>query len=329
MAVSWQDRRILVTGAYGFLAGHLIEALVGERAQVVGLVRDCPAQSYLQLQGLQSRLTLVPGDIADLEGCRRALNEHDIEVVFHLAAQATVGTANRSPISTFEANIRGTYMLLEACRELRAGGAPLQAVVVASSDKAYGQQEHLPYTEDSPLRGLHPYDASKSCADLLARTYAHTYALPVAVTRCANLYGPGDLNYSRLVPATLRSALRGERPIIRSDGSPCRDYLYVTDAVEGYLALAGALLDNRGRGAAYNLGTGVPVSVLEMVRRILAAVGSDLQPEVQGTASGEIDHQYLDPRRAQAELGWAAQVSLEEGLARSAQWYRENGYDHD
>ncbi len=319
----WQGRRVLVTGAYGFLASHLIEALLGRGAEVIGLVRDRPAESYLRLQGLEERITLAPGDLTDFAAVKRALLEGEAEVVFHLAAQAIVGLANRSPLSTFESNIRGTYLLLEACRELRADGAPIRAIVVASSDKAYGDQAVLPYTEDAPLLGLHPYDASKSCCDLLTRAMSKTYGLPAAVTRCANLYGPGDLNFSRIVPATVQSLLQGERPIIRSDGSPQRDYLFVRDCVAGYLVLAEALLDGRSAGQAYNLGTGRPVTVLELVREIIAVVGADLEPEVQGTASAEILHQYLDASRAARELGWTAQTPLREGLQAASTWYRE------
>lgn len=318
----WQGRRVLVTGAYGFLAGHLIEALLEQKAEVVGLVRDCPAESYLQLRGLDSRITRVSGDITDLDACRRAINEHEIEVVFHLAAQAIVGLANRSPYSTFESNIRGTYTVLEACRELKAGKGPLKGIVVASSDKAYGDQVELPYREEAPLVGMHPYDASKSCADLITRAFHKTYGLPVAVTRCANLYGPGDTNFSRIVPATLQSVIEGERPIIRSDGSPQRDYLYVKDAAEGYMTLAQAVIGGTAAGKAYNLGSGVPVTVLELVDEIIKVSGSDLTPDVQGTASSEIQHQYLDATRAREELGWVARTPLAEGLTESYNWYK-------
>lgn len=320
---NWQGRRVLVTGAYGFLASHLIERLVAEGASVVGLVRDQPADSYLRRQGLESRITLAPGDLVDFAAVKRVLLEEEAEVVFHLAAQAIVGFANRSPLSTFESNIRGTYQLLEACRELREDGAPLAAIVVASSDKAYGNQDQLPYTEDAPLLGLHPYDASKACTDILSRTMALTYGLPVGVTRCANLYGPGDLNLSRIVPATIQSLLRGERPIIRSDGSPLRDYLFVRDCVSGYLALAEALSEGRCVGYGVNLGTGEPVSVLELVRAIVDVVGVDLQPDVQGTANAEIQHQYLDASLARRELGWEATTSLADGLGAAHLWYKE------
>lgn len=325
---AWQGRRVLVTGAYGFLAGHLIEALLERQANVIGLVRDCPAESYLQLRGLDTRLTLVRGDVTDLKACRRALNEHEVEVVFHLAAQAIVGAADRSPLSTFESNIRGTYVPLEACRELRASQSALQAVVVAGSDKAYGDQAQLPYREETPLLGLHPYEASKSCADLIARAYHKTYGLPVAVTRCANLYGPGDLNFSRLVPATLRSVFEGERPIIRSDGTPQRDYLFVKDAAEGYLALAERVAAGPAAGRAYNLGTGLPVTALELVAEIIRITGSDLTPEVLDTARSEIQHQYLDPSRAREELGWTARTSLSQGLSVAYDWYKGYCADH-
>ncbi len=319
----WQGRPVLVTGVYGFLASHLVEALVERGAAVIGLYRDRPTDSYLQRTGLEARLTLVPGDITDLEACRRALNEHDVHTVFHLAAQAIVGMANRSPYSTLESNIRGTYTLLEACRELHDRGL-VQAVVVASSDKAYGDQPELPYREGAPLLGLHPYDASKSCADLIARMFARTYGLPVAVTRCANLYGPGDPNLSRIVPATMLSLLRGERPVIRSDGSPLRDYVFVKDAVAAYLALAAAVADGRGVGEAFNIGTGVPVSVLELVRAIVDVSGVDLAPDVQNTANAEITHQYLDARHAREVLGWQATTALGDGLRTTYTWYSAN-----
>ncbi len=318
---NWKQRRVLITGAYGFLASHLIERLLDEGAEIIGLVRDRPAGSYLQLTGLEAHITQVPGDITDLETVRRTINEHEIEIVLHLAAQAIVGVANRSPYSTLEANIRGTYTVLEACRELQATGL-LKAIVVASSDKAYGEQPQLPYNEEMPLLGLHPYDSSKSCADLLARMFAHTYHLPIAVTRCANIYGPGDPNLSRLVPATMMALLRGQRPVIRSDGSPLRDYVFVKDAVEGYMKLVAALEEGKAIGKAYNFGTGQPLSVLEMVERIIKIGGSSLTPDVRNEASAEITHQYLDATRAAEELGWRPATPLEEGLRITWEWYR-------
>lgn len=323
----WRGRRVLVTGAYGFLAGHLIEELLQRGAEVTGVVRDRPADSYLQRTGLDTRITLAPGDIGDLENMRRVINEHEAEVVFHLAAQAIVGLANRSPYSTLESNIRGTYTVLEACRELHES-RPFRSIVVASSDKAYGDQPELPYREDAPLLGLHPYDCSKSCADLIARMYAKTYQLPVGVTRCANLYGPGDPNLSRIVPATMISLLRGERPVIRSDGSPLRDYIFVKDAVAGYLKLAEGIEQGVAAGKAYNIGTGVPVSVLEMVNEIIAITGSDLTPEIHDEVKAEITHQYLDATRAREELGWQAETTLAEGLKATLHWYRALSESH-
>ena len=321
----WSRRRVLVTGAYGFLAGHLIEALVDIGAEVVGMVRDRPARSYLQLSGLDEQITLAAGDITSLSDCLRVVNDHECTVVFHLAAQAIVGAANRSPLPTFANNIMGTCNILEACRQLNATERShlVDCVVVASSDKAYGDQPTLPYTEAAPLLGLHPYDASKSCADLLARSYHKTYGLTVSVTRCGNLYGPGDLNMSRIVPDTIRALLADQAPIIRSDGSPKRDYLYVKDAAQGYLLLAQQTAVGNAAGQAYNIGTGRPVTVLELVSTIVQASGkTHLQPEIQATSWGEIIHQYLDCTRANTELGWTPQYRLEEALSETYEWYR-------
>ncbi len=314
----WRNRSVMVTGANGFVGSWVARALDERGARVVALVRDLPARGGLALQGLTGRVDTVTGSLTDHSVIERALNEYAVEFCFHLAAQAIVGVANRSPMSTFESNIRGSWNLLEACRNSKT----LVGVVVASSDKAYGDQPELPYQEQAPLLGLHPYDASKSCADLLARMFAHTYGLPVAVTRCANLYGPGDPSPSRIVPATMLSLIRGERPVIRSDGSPLRDYLFVRDAVGAYLALAQAVAEGPAAGRAYNIGTGVPVSVLELVKQIVAVSGVDLPPEVQNTASGEIVHQYLDVRRAADEIGWRATTPLAEGLSATYTWYK-------
>ncbi len=322
----WQARRVLVTGAYGFMAGHLIEALLEAGAEIIGMVRDRPAASYLQLSGLDSRITLAAGDITVLDDCVRVLNDHDCSVVFQLAAQAIVGVANRSPLGTFQTNIIGTCSVLEACRQLNDSDRPnlVEAIVVASSDKAYGDQPELPYKESAPLLGLHPYDASKSCADLLTRTYHNTYGLAGSVTRCSNLYGPGDLNMSRLIPDTIRAVLADEMPIIRSDGSPKRDYLYVKDAARAYLLLAEKTAEGPAAGQAYNIGTGLPLTVLEMVEKIIEASGkTDLRPDVQGTSWGEIKHQYLDCTKAEEELGWSSIYQVEDALAETCRWYRE------
>jgi CDP-glucose 4,6-dehydratase len=320
----WCRRRVLVTGAYGFLGAHLVRALLDRGAAVVGLVHHEPAECYLKSEGLDQRVDLVRGDVAEEELLAGLLPLEEISVVFHLAAQAIVGAAVRSPLPTFETNIRGTYVLLEAARlAWNEGKGCLAGVVVASSDKAYGPQAQLPYTEDMPLLARAPYDASKACADLLTRAFSATYGLPAAVTRCANLYGPGDVNWSRLVPGMMRWIIEGRRPIIRSDGTPQRDYLFVGDAVTGYLTLAEQLGRPEVRGQAFNVGTGEPVSVLDFVREIVAASGqSALEPEVLGEAAGEIPHQYLDSTKAREVLGWCAVVPRAEGLRQTYDWYR-------
>lgn len=319
----WLGRRVLVTGAYGFLASHVIEELLSRGAIVTGIVRDRPAESYLQLTGLDRKIRIAVGDIADIEFCRRVINEQQIQVVFHLAAQAIIGFANRSPLSTFESNIRGTYMLLEACRELLADRCPLEAIVVASSDKAYGDQgQLLPYLESMPLLGRHPYDASKACADIISHCFAETFLLPAAVTRCANLYGPGDLNFSRIIPETFRALLEGRRLVIRSDGNSKRDYLFVKDGVEGYLALAEAVSKGRCHGQAVNLGTGEPITVLDLVKRMIAVAGARIEPEILNAAAGEIKDQYLNSLLAEKILGWRARTPFEEGLTISHAWYK-------
>jgi CDP-glucose 4,6-dehydratase len=319
----WQGRRVLVTGAYGFLSSHLIEGLLSRGALVTGVVRDRPSESYLQFAGIDKKISLATGDIADLDFCRRIINEQQVQDVFHLAAQAIVGLASRSPLSTFESNIRGTYILLEACRELRADKCPLEAIVVASSDKAYGDQEVLPYVETMPLLGRHPYDASKVCADIITRTFAATFRLPAAVTRCANLYGPGDLNFSRIIPDTFRALILGQRPIIRSDGTPLRDYLFVKDAVAGYLVLAEKLRIGRCHGQAFNLGTGMPVTVVDLVKQIIKSTNSRVEPKILDEAKGEIKHQYLDSTLAKKTLRWCADTPLKKGLSHTYWWYKK------
>lgn len=312
-----------MTGAYGFLAGHLIERLLGAGSEVVGLYFDRPPASYLQLQGLDDEVCLVQGDVTSARDCRRAINDYSCSIVFHIAAQAIVGVANRSPAGTFETNIGGTWNILEASRMLNATSNLVRAVVVASSDKAYGDQPDLPYSEDAPLLGLYPYDASKACADLISRSYHKTYGLPVSVTRCGNLFGPGDLNMSRIIPDTIRAVIADKNPVIRSDGSPKRDYVYIKDAAAAYMRLAEATVDDAAAGRAYNIGTGEPLTVLELVRRIIRVSGkSHLEPDVQGTSWGEIKHQYLDATRANSELGWEPDHSMDEALQQTYEWYK-------
>jgi CDP-glucose 4,6-dehydratase len=320
-AAFWSERNVLVTGAGGFVGAHLAAALVRAGAGVVAIVRDRPPLGGLELQGIAGQVTVISGSITDAAVVARAINEYEVDTVFHLAAQAMVIPANREPVSTFESNIQGTWNVLEACRL-----SPLVSrVVVASSDKAYGAQPTLPYTEAMPLLATNPYDVSKACADLLARSYYRTYDMPVVVSRCANIYGGGDLNYSRLVPGTIRSALLGQRPVVRSDGSPLRDYIHVDDAVEAYQTLAERALEAGVVGSAYNFGANHPVAVLDLVKLILAACGrDDLEPVIQGTGKlrMEIDQQYLDSARAERELGWTARTPLAEGIARTVDWHR-------
>ena len=316
----WQDRRVLVTGATGLLGSWLTRRLVEAGADVVCLVRDWVPRSELVRSSVIDRVTVVRGDVCDRGVLERTIGEYETTAVFHLAAQTIVGIANRNPISTFESNIQGTWNLLEACR--RSPG--VRSIVVASSDKAYGDQEVLPYNEDTPLAGRHPYDVSKSCADLIAQTFAHTYGLPVAVTRCGNFYGGGDLNWNRIVPGTIRSVLRGERPVIRSDGQFVRDYFYVEDGAAAYMLLA-EQLDRRSdlRGRAFNFSNESEVTVLSMVKQILRAMQSSLEPEVLAQTTGEIRRQSLNAQRSRTELNWAPLFTLDQGLDRTISWYRE------
>jgi CDP-glucose 4,6-dehydratase len=319
MSTFWRDRPTFVTGATGLVGGWLVGRLVDAGADVVCLVRDWVPQSGLIRDDLAARVKVVRGDVRDQAAIERALGEHEVVTVFHLAAQTIVGIANRNPVSTFEANVGGTWSVLEACRR-----SPLvKQVVLASSDKAYGDQERLPYDEETPLQGRHPYDVSKSCADLIAHAYAVSYGLPVAITRCGNFYGGGDLNWNRIVPGTIRSVVRGQRSVIRSDGRFIRDYFYVEDGANAYMMLAEALAARPElAGRAYNFSNEVQVTVLDLVRRILRLMGSDLEPEVRNEASNEIVHQYLSAARARRELGWAPLFDLEGGLERTIDWYR-------
>ena len=320
MSSFWRDRRVFVTGATGLIGGHLTAKLLELGADVVALTRDWTPHSLFAREGLGARVSIVHGDCTDFELLKRTFAEYEIQTVFHLAAQALVGVADADPLQTLEVNIAGTYRLLEAARQLPR--AP--DVVLASSDKAYGESETLPYTESTRLEGRQPYAVSKSCADLIAQAYAQTYDLPVAITRCGNFYGPGDLNWNRIVPGTIRSALQGVAPIIRSDGKHQRDYIYAADGVSAYLTLAQALNARPElRGAAFNFGSNSPVSVLSLVEQILAACGrTDLKPQVLNQARNEIVNQSLDATKAGRELGWHAAFGLERGLAETVNWYR-------
>ena len=316
----WQDRPTLVTGGTGLLGGWLVRLLIDAGADLVCLVRDWVPQSLLVRESSIEKVKVVRGDVRDQELLERILGEYEIESVFHLAAQTIVGIANRNPVSTFETNIAGTWDLLEACRR----SPTVKQIVLASSDKAYGDHENLPYDETTPLNGQHPYDVSKSCADLIAHTYAVTYDLPVVTTRCGNFYGGGDLNWNRIVPGTIRSILRGQRPVIRSDGKYVRDYFYVEDGAAAYTQLAEKLSElPRLGGHAFNFSNEIQVTVLELVEQILKLMGSNLKPEILNQASNEIHHQYLSAAKAREMLHWNPLFTLDEGLQQTINWYRE------
>lgn len=320
-AAFWSGRRVFVTGATGLVGSWLVKELLARKAQVVALVRDDDPQSELYRSGDVRRISVVSGQLEDFWTLERAINEHETETVFHLGAQTIVGAAQRAPLPTFEANIRGTYNLLEACRQ---HSEIVQRVVIASSDKAYGEHDDLPYNEDMSLNGRHPYEVSKSCADMIAQAYHETYGLPVAIARCGNIYGGGDLNWSRIVPGTVRSLLRGERPVIRSDGTYIRDYVYVQDIVEAYLRLAERVEMPGVRGEAFNFGPERAVTVFELVAILQRLMGCEhLPPDVCNVAQGEIHSQYLSADKAHRMLGWRPQFALEEGLAEAVEWYRE------
>ena len=316
----WRDRPVFVTGATGLLGGWLVRRLVEDGAEVVALVRDWVPRSNLISGELLQRVAVVRGDVRDQKVLERALGEYEIDTVFHLAAQTIVGVANRNPVSTLDTNVRGTWALLEASRR-----SPLvRSVIVASSDKAYGDHEQLPYDEAAPLQGRHPYDVSKSAADLITTMYGVTYDLPVAITRCGNFYGGGDLTWTRLVPGTIRAALRGERPVLRSDGTLIRDYFYVEDGASAYMQLAQALHDRADlRGQAFNFSNELQVDVLALTRRILERMESPLQPDVRAEAKHEIQHQWLSAAKARRLLDWSPGFSLDQGLDRTIAWYRE------
>ncbi len=319
MKGAWARRRVLVTGATGMVGSWLVKELLARGAQVVSFVLDADPQSELLRSGDIRRTTVVHGRLEELRDVERAINGRETDTVFHLGAQTIVGTAHRDPLPTFETNVRGTYNVLEACR-LHA--KLVKRVVVASSDKAYGAQKDLPYVESMPLEGRHPYEVSKSCADLLAQSYHHTYGLPVAILRCGNIYGGGDLNWSRIVPGTIRSLLRGERPVIRSDGRFVRDYLYVKDVVRACLLVADRLGDARVRGQGFNFSPQKPLTVLQVVSAIARRMDAKLEPDVRDEAVGEIRDQYLSAAKARRLLGWKPTYGLEAGLGETIAWYR-------
>ena len=320
MSSFWLDRPTFITGGTGLVGSWLVRRLVRAGADVVCLVRDWVPQSEIIHTHVIDHVKVVRGDVCDQALLERILGEYEIDTVIHLAAQTIVGIANRNPVSTFETNIAGTWSLLEACRR----SPSVKQIVVASSDKAYGDQETLPYDEQTPLAGQHPYDVSKSCADLIAHTYGKTYELPVVITRCGNFYGGGDLNWNRIVPGTIRSILRGQSPVIRSDGSFVRDYFYVEDGAAAYMLLAEQLAQRPDlRGQAFNFSNEIQVTVLELAQRILTSMHADVQLDVRNEASNEIRHQYLSAAKARSLLGWSPLFNLEVGLEKTIAWYTD------
>lgn len=317
----WRDKRVLVTGATGMVGSWLTRWLVDAGAYTVAVVADLDPQSDLVRSGTVSRVNVVNGRLERYEDVERAINNHEIDSVFHLGAQPIVGAANRSPRHTFESNIQGTWNLLDAVRLMNG---MVGRVVVASSDKAYGEQPDLPYTETMSMNGDHPYEVSKSCTDLISVTYARTYGLPVTIARCGNIYGGGDLNWNRIVPGTMRSLIRGERPVLRSDGTFVRDYLHVDDIVSAYLLL-GEKTDQPGfAGEGFNFSDESPLNVMQIYRAICEAAGrGDVEPQILNAAQGEIKDQYLDASKARTQLGWTPKVSLQEGLEKTCRWYRD------
>lgn len=312
--------KVFVTGPLGLLGPWLIEELLREGASVIALVRDQAGESLFYQKKLHEKTTVIAGDLCDYQLLVRILNEFDIDTIFHIGAQAIVGVANRSPLSTFESNIRGSWNLFEAARY-----SPwVKKIIVASSDKAYGEQPVLPYTEEMPLQGRHPYDVSKSCTDLIAQTYFHTYKLPICITRCGNFFGGGDLHFNRIVPGTIRSLLQGKRPIVRSDGTLIRDYIYVKDVAHAYILLAKKMDDEVLHGQAFNFSTDQPYSVLEMIQKIACACGvNNADPIVQNSASNEIAQQSLCSKKARDILGWQPAYGLDAGLQETYGWYKE------
>lgn len=313
----WKDKNVFITGCTGLLGSWLIKALVKRKANVVGLVRDLVPKSYLNWSGLNEEIITVRGKLEDYFLLERTLNEYEIDTAFHLGAQTIVTIANRNPISTFDSNIKGTWNILEACRR----SPNLEKIVFASSDKAYGAQDKLPYNENTPLEGRHPYDVSKSCADLLCKSYSETYGLPVCITRCGNFYGGGDLNFNRIVPGTIRSVLNNEQPIIRSDGTMIRDYFYIEDGVNAYLTLAENMDNKDIHGEAFNFSNEEPLSVLDIVKKVLNVMNSDLEPIILNQSTNEIEKQYLSSKKARSLLKWEPIYSIEEGLNKTFQWY--------
>lgn len=319
MVEFWANKRVLVTGCAGFLGGHLTDALIKKGATVTGLVRDIPQHGINELD--HKKFNVIFGDLCDYDLLCRILVDYQIEIVFHLGAQAIVTIANEYPLETFKSNIQGTWNILEACRIY----GKIESIVVASSDKAYGEPLYEPYNEEHPLNGSHPYDVSKSCADLIAKTYVNTYHLPISITRCGNLYGPRDTNYNRLIPGTIKSILKDDTVEIRSNGKYKRDYLYINDALDGYLKISENLSKNPSNAGAYNLSHGKPYTILEVVDCIKFALDKENHPvRILDTANAEINNQWLDSSKIRNKLNWESKTTLDKGIAQSIEWYISN-----
>jgi CDP-glucose 4,6-dehydratase len=315
----WQDKRVFVTGASGLVGGWLVEKLLSYGADVVVLLRDWVPGSRLISSKFFEKVTVVRGDLSDLIKLERIIAEYEIQSVIHLAAQTIVPIANKNPLSTLESNISGTWNLLEACRKVKS----LSSIVIASSDKAYGDALELPYKETMSLRAIYPYDVSKACADMISVSYAKTFDMPIAITRCGNFFGGGDLNWNRIIPGTIRSIIRNKPPVIRSDGKLIRDYIYVEDAVSAYMTLTQAIsLNPELKGEAFNFSNETQKTVLDLTKTIINLFGSTLEPVIQGQKHGEIQAQYLDSSKAIKVLGWKPKFSLEEGLKKTINWYK-------
>jgi len=316
----WKDKNVLITGCTGFVGSWLTDSLIKKGANVVGLVRDILPHSLLYMNGAINRMNVVYGSLKDYHLIERVLVEYDIDTIFHLAAQALVGVANKSPVNTFKSNILGTWNILEACRNTKL----VKKIIVASSDKAYGEHKKLPYKEDFNLQGRHPYDASKTCADILSQTYYYTYNLPINIVRCGNIYGGGDLNFNRIIPDTIRSIINGGNPVIRSDGTYIRDYIYIKDAVSAYITLA-EYMDKEGmKGEAFNFGAERPITVLKLVENIIKISGkTGIKPKIINNATGEIKNQYLSCEKSRKVLKWSPKYTLDKGLAETYIWYKK------
>lgn len=314
----WLDRNVFITGGAGLLGSNLIKHLLSRKANVVALIRDTVPKSLFFKEGLVNNCTVVRGDLGDFSTVERSINEYEIDTIFHLGAQAIVGTANRSPLSTFESNIKGTWNILESARRSKL----VTRTIIASSDKAYGSHEILPYTEKAPLQGAHPYDVSKTCADLLSRSYYTTYGIPVTVTRCGNFYGPGDLNWNRIVPDTIKSLFYNKSPIIRSDGTCIRDYIFIEDASDGYMKLAENTHLEGIKGEAFNFSTGERLTVLDIVKKITQLFPSNLEPTILNKVQGEIKHQYLSNEKSKTILNWKPKHTIDQSLAKTITWYK-------